>query len=143
VLWDPQRQVLWALGGDKLVQLHVGGSTAAPTLTAVAIKVLPVPYGHDVEPKYGDSAKLWITAGGSTWVYEKTTGQATRYQGVAGYKSINNLAATGQVIETRPHASCKQNGWCTDVIEFIAPDEMRTRPHAAVYRARLWRPEYQ
>lgn len=143
VLWDPQRQVLWALGGNKLVQLHVGGTAANPTLTAVATKILSVNSGHDVEPKYGDPTKLWITAGDSTLIYDKTTDKEILYQRVSGYKSINNQPTTGQIVETRPHASCKENGWCTDTIEFFSPNDIRIRPGAMVYRARIWNPDYQ
>lgn len=143
VLWDPHRQVLWAIGRNKLVQLHVGGTAAKPRLTAVATKILSADSGHDVEPNYGDPAKLWITAGESTWIYDKVTEKETLYQKVAGYKSINNQPASGQVVETRPHASCKADSWCTDVIEFFSPNDIRVRLGAAIYRARIWNPDYQ
>ena len=143
ILWDPQRQVLWALGRNKLVQLKIHGTDATPSLTAVAITTLPADSGHDIEPKYGDPSRLWITTGGSTWTYDKATGVASIFQHVSGYKSINNQPAGGQVIETRPHTSCTQNGWCTDTIEFYSPVDVRTRPHSAIYRARIWNPDYQ
>lgn len=143
VLWDPQRQVLWALGRNKLVQLKIGGTDAAPSLSAVATTTLPADSGHDVEPKYGDPTRLWITTGSSTWIYDKTTDKATLFQHVSGYKSINNLLASGQVIETRPRPSCTQDAWCTDTIEFYSPEDVRTRPHAAIYRARIWNGDYE
>jgi hypothetical protein len=143
VLWDPQRQVLWALGRNKLVQLKISGTDAAPSLSAVATTILLADSGHDVEPKYGDPSKLWITTGGSTWIYDKTTDKATLFQRVSGYKSINNQPANLQVIETRPHSSCTQDAWCTDTIEFYSPDDVRTRLHAAIYRARIWNADYQ
>lgn len=143
VLWDPRLNVLWALGRNKLVQLKIGGSDAAPTLILAATTTLSADGGHDVEPKYGDPTKLWITAGASTWIYDKATGKETRYQQTVGYKSINNQSASGQIVETRPHASCTQNSWCTDILEFYSPTDLRTRPHAAIYRARIWDPDYQ
>ena len=143
VLWDPQMQVLWALGGTTLVQLQIGGTASEPTLTAVETKTLSAGSGHDLAPKYGDPAKLMITSGGSTWFYDKMTKKETLYQHTSGYKSINNQPSTGQIIETRPHASCKEDSWCTDVIEFVSPDDTRTRPGAAVYRARIWNADYQ
>lgn len=143
VLWDPTRKVLWALGKDKLVQLRISGTSDAPTLTPVAVKVLSVGGGHDLEPKYGDPNTLWLTMGASTWTYNKTTGRETLYQEVAGYKSINNQSTTGQIIETRPNASCTQSSWCTDVVEFFSPSDTRIRHGAAIYRARIWRPDYQ
>lgn len=143
VLWDPQMKVLWALGGNKLVQLRIGGSATKPTLTEVETKVLSTGSGHDIAPKYGDPTKLMITTGNSTWLYNKATKEETLYQAVSGYKSINNQSSTGQTIETRPHASCKEDSWCTDIIEFFSPDDTRTRPGSAIYRARIWNADYQ
>jgi len=143
VLWDPQMQVLWALGGSKLVQLKIGGTVSEPTLTAVETETLSAGSGHDVAPKYGDPTKLMITSGDSTWFYDKVTKKETLHQRISGYKSINNQTSTGQMIETRPHASCKEDSWCTDVIEFFSPDDTRTRSGAAVYRARIWNADYQ
>lgn len=143
VLWDPQMQVLWALGGAKLVQLRVGGTPSKPTLTAIETNTLSERSGHDVAPRYGDPTKLMITAGGSTWFYDKVTKKEILYQHVPGYKSINNQPLTGQIIETRPHASCKEDSWCTDMIEFFSPDDIRIRSGAAIYRARIWDADYQ
>lgn len=50
ILWDPQRQVLWAIGKEKLVQLHIEGTSAAPTLVEVATTTLLARSGHDIEP---------------------------------------------------------------------------------------------
>lgn len=143
VLWDPQMQVLWALGGNKLVQLHIGGTASEPTLTAVETKTLSAGSGHDVAPKYGDPAKLMITSGDSTWFYDKVTKEETLHQHISGYKSVNNQLSTGQIVETRPHTSCKEDSWCTDVIEFFSPDDTRIRPGSAIYRARIWNADYQ
>lgn len=142
VLWDPKRQVLWALGKNKLVQLRIEGTAAKPIISEVSTKILSVDSGHDVEPKYGDPNKLWITAGRSTLIYDKTTGMDLPYQNISSYKSINNQS-DGQIVETRPHATCKYDSWCTDVIEFFSPDDIRVRPDAAIYRARVWNPNYQ
>jgi hypothetical protein len=142
VLWDPARKVLWALGKNQLVQLNVGGTAASPTLTLLSSTTLPDGSGHDLSPKYGDPNTLLLTTGSKTWTYNKTTQQALIFQDVPGYKSINNQA-DGQIIETRPHPSCSQNTWCTDVVEFYSPTDSRTRRSAVIYRARIWNPDYQ
>lgn len=141
VLWDPSRNVLWALGQDQLVQLRVEGTAAEPQLTLAKRVKLPETSGHDLEAKLGDPNTLWITTGHSTWSFDKQTEQATRLKNDAGVKSINNQPGTGQLIETKPHATCTQNTWCTDVIEFAAPEDTRRR-QMAVYRARLFYPDY-
>ena len=142
VLWDPSREVLWSLGMDKLVQLKIGGTSAAPTLTPAKTITMPDTSGHDLEAKLGDPNTLWITTGSATWSFDKRTEKFTLLQKVSGYKSINNQVSTGQRVQTRPHTSCTQNSWCTDIIEFFGPDDTRTR-EMAVYRARLWREDYQ
>jgi hypothetical protein len=143
VLWDPSRNVLWALGGNKLVQLRVGGTDAAPALSVVATSLLPSGSGHDLQPVYGDINSLYISMGHVVYVYNKQTGTATVLQNTVGIKSISKQAATGQLIETRPHSSCTQDTWCTDVVEFSSPHDVRTRPGAAIYRARVWNANYQ
>ena len=59
-------------------------------------------------------------------------------------KRINRQLATWQIIETSPHASCKckEDRWCTN-FDLLSPADVRKRPISAVYRARLFRADYQ
>jgi hypothetical protein len=143
VLWDPQRQVLWAVGGKQLVQLKVEGTDAAPTLRLVATTPLPTNGGHDLSPFYGDIDTLYVTTVKQVYLFHKSSNTFTLMQDTPNIKSINRQPATGQVIETSPHASCSEDSWCTNIFDLLSPAGIRSRPNAAVYRARLFRADYQ
>jgi Family of unknown function (DUF6528) len=143
VLWDPQRQVLWAVGGKQLVQLKVEGTDEAPILRLIATTPLPTNGGHDLSPFYGDLDLLYVTTAKQVYLFHKSGNTFTLLQDTPNIKSINRQPATGQVIETSPHASCREDSWCTNIFDLLSPAGIRSRPNAAVYRARLFRADYQ
>lgn len=148
VLWDPERQVLWALGDNELVALRIGGTPAAPTVTKVSSSPLPTAGGHDLQPVYGSTDRLWVSSGSRVYQYAKSTNSwHSDYRDAAkidvgGVKSVSINPATGQVLRTRPKAGCRTT-WCTDTVEFFGPDTTRTRTGAEIYKARWWYQEYQ
>jgi hypothetical protein len=147
VLWDPQREVLWALGHDSLVALRVEGTADAPELRESSKTALPSADGHELQPVYGNPDRLWVTTGSAVYQYVKSDGtwskgfpDAVRISRKA-VKSIGT-GSTGQVALTTPKAGCV-NSWCTDSVQFVAPDMVRTRAGAAIYKARVWNAAYQ
>jgi hypothetical protein len=145
VLWDPERRVLWALGDDHLVELEVDGTRRDPVLTEVKRTALPTLHGHDLQPVYGDTDRLWITTNAGVYQYSKS---ADAFSAVAPeldkpfVKAVSNNPATGQVLETRPKAGCATT-WCTDTLEFYGPTATWTLPGAQFYKARWWVADYQ
>jgi hypothetical protein len=148
VLWDPQGRVLWALGDAHLVALEVGGPPAAPTLREVRRTALPTPYGHDLQPVYGDIDRLWVSTGSRVYMYVKSADSFTSDYPMAdkldraAVKAVSNHPVTGQVVQTRPKAGCATT-WCTDTVEFFGPDTTRTRTGAQFYKARWLVQDYQ
>ncbi|WP_086826467.1 DUF6528 family protein [Allokutzneria sp. NRRL B-24872] len=148
VLWDPQGNVLWALGDNHLVALKVGGTAASPTLTEARKVALPTKGGHDLQPVYGDKDRLWVTTGSKAYQFSKSSGAfKTDYAhaGAAnrsGVKAVGNHPQTGQLIEAKPKAGCRTT-WCTDTIDFFGADAKRTRSGAEFYKARFWYSAYQ
>ncbi|GAA4030972.1 DUF6528 family protein [Allokutzneria multivorans] len=148
VLWDPQGNVLWALGDNHLVALKVGGTAASPTLTEAHKVALPTKGGHDLQPVYGDKDRLWVTTGSKVYQFSKSSGAfKTDYAHAAsanrsGVKAVGNHPQTGQLIEAKPKAGCRTT-WCTDTIDFFSADAKRTRSGAEFYKARFWYAAYQ
>jgi hypothetical protein len=152
VLWDPPRQVLWAVGDDDLVSLKVGGTPDAPTLTEESRVALPAHGGHDLSPVYGDRDRLWITTHvGGVYQYVKSENAFTTAYRFAPsvnlpvVKAVGNNPATKQVLLTRPKAGCATT-WCTDTVEFFGNGSMnatRTFPGAQFYKVRWFVPAYQ
>ncbi|MFK7692458.1 DUF6528 family protein [Paenibacillus sp. HJGM_3] len=148
VLWDPQYNVLWAVGDTYLVALLVQGSPAAPVLTESYKVALPNTGGHELQPVYGNTDRLWISTNTNVYQYEKTTKTwSASYPGAssinrAGVRSVGNQIS-GQVIQTVPGGGCTLNTWCTDTVDFFLTDATRTKTGAAFYKARILNPEYQ
>ena len=153
VQWDPLLQILWALGDDALVALKICGEDRSPELREAKRIPLPTRYGHDLQPVYGNTDRLWISTGTKVYQYVKSadvfdesypgSGSISR----ARVKSIGNTAS-GRVISTvpdgivRPATGYEDNDWCTDTIDLFDPNEQRVLPGSAVYKARVWNTEY-
>lgn len=150
MLWDPQRESLWALGGPLLVELKVTGSAEQPELVEAQKVELPTPGGHDLSPVIGNPDRLWVTTNSQVYQYVKSTNtfdsdypnhsQINR----SGVKCIGNLPS-GQVVSNKPKKGIL-HGWNTDTVDFVAPYATRTsrsREGIAFYKARIWNPDYQ
>lgn len=165
VLWDPEKSLLWALGDYHLVALSVNGTDDAPTIQEV-LKVdlpqqyrgngdpMPNPSGHELQPVYGNTDRLWISTAKHVYQYVKSTNTFdSSYAGSAGadreaVKSVSNQLS-GQIISTQPDyakvpvGACVFNGWCTDSVDFVNPTYTRTLTGAAFYKVRVMNPAYQ
>ncbi|MFF8291046.1 DUF6528 family protein [Streptomyces sp. NPDC016309] len=142
--WDAGRRVLWALGGDRLVALRVGGTAAEPTLHEVAGARLPTPHGHDLGQVAGDPDRLWVSSGSAVYQYVKSTGAFRRdYPGAAGIsrarvKAVGDDPVTGQVLSTVPEAGLGESWW-TRTVAVHRPEGSYRLAGGGVYKARWWR----
>ncbi|PST84270.1 hypothetical protein C7T94_05990 [Pedobacter yulinensis] len=106
VLWDPALNRLWALGGNKLVKLIVGGTAAAPTLSAETVYTMPTGGGHAIGAKYGNTNQLYVSSGSKVYVFTKSGigagfAEANGNINRVGVKAISNQP-DGTVVLTRP-----------------------------------------
>jgi hypothetical protein len=147
VLWDPDREVLWATGDDRLIALRVEGPPAAPALRPVHECRLPSLWGHDLSPVYGNPDRLWVTTNGGVYQYEKSSDSwSTEYAGAEGanrpfVKSMGNQPS-GALVQTAPKEGMLYE-WGTDTVDQFLPERKLRLPGASIYKARVWRPEYR
>jgi hypothetical protein len=120
---------------------RTNAAEAAPTLRLLMTTSLPTNGGHDLSLAYGNTDLFYVTTMKQVYLFHKSTNIFTLLQDTPNIKSINRQPATGQL--TSPHASCKEDSWCTNVFDLLHPTRTRERPTAAVYRARLFRADYQ
>lgn len=102
VCWDPQREVLWALGMTELLAYEVlSPGTEKAQLVAVpdlgaSLESVRDSGGHNLSPAYGQPGKYWVTAD-HLWLFDsergtfsagysqKAKGDTFGLKGVAGF----------------------------------------------------------
>lgn len=158
-LWDPEKELLWVLGYDYLTALRVEGEDDSPRLveeTSYRTK-LPSLYGHDLQPVYGNTNRLWVTTGMGVYQFIKSEKSwDSQYPGAFGasfkninrsnVKSVGNHAIDHSVIEVKPTGVL--HAWCTNQVEFFYPDaepnyKVKIRTDMAIYKARYVNCDYQ
>lgn len=149
VLWDPQLEVLWGMGGNKLIGYSVGkDGENKPTLTLLEdfYYTMPIGGGHDLSFVGGDPTCLWV-AGSYVYKFNKTTGTFTNMFSGSGYKSIGSLA-DGTVLYTQANAAGGITH-ATDTLYVLTPNGNGgyTYKHhvftgRAIYKARIFHYSY-
>lgn len=124
VLWDPQKELLWVLGGEEIAAYRVGKDSAGSITVTEATEyrtALPTQYGHDLAPYYGDTNLLWITTVEQVYLYNKTTKTfTTNIKGIDSdkrndIKGIGNFH-DGSLVFVRPDGAYKV--WTTATVDF-------------------------
>lgn len=155
VLWDPENEVLWALGGNVLtaysVRKDAAGGVGVTEVTERRVTV-PTGSGHDLAPYYGDTNILWLTSGSAVYQFNKTTGAfSTAYDGsqkinLGNVKSIGNFR-DGTVTLTVPDGAFKS--WTTATVDIFTLQNGGYAAGEAVsatgafYKCRVWCADYQ
>ncbi|MCU6711872.1 DUF6528 family protein [Paenibacillus sp. J5C_2022] len=147
VLWDPENELLWALGNDHLVSLRITGTASAPVITEVDKITLPTRWGHDLSPVYGDTDRLWVSSGSKVYQFTKSTKiWSETYAGSSdanrAHVKAHGNQPSGQIVRAVP----KDGGvhpWTTDTVDFFLPNTSRTVTGGGFYKARIWNSDYQ
>ena len=129
VVWDAQRDVLWALGGTELLKLRVR-SGAAPEGEVLRRWELPAPGGHDLFPL--DERNLAITMSQSAARFDavdESFNPLTELPDGANVKSISRNASTGGILYTRGEPIT------TDKLCFVGGEDL-ILPEDDLYKAR-------
>ncbi|HJD81585.1 DUF6528 family protein [Kitasatospora aureofaciens] len=142
VALDGRSGLLWALGGGALVALRVGGTPAAPTLTAVRTVPLPDGGGHDLSPVRAAPGRFWLSTLRGLWQYDPAADRFTPVRladpaAERDVKSIGDEPGTGRLLTVAPDhkAPCD---WCTSVIRLHRPEGVRILRGTLLYKARWW-----
>ncbi|MFD7594696.1 DUF6528 family protein [Kitasatospora sp. NPDC059812] len=142
VHWDGRTGLLWVLGDDVLTALRVGGTPAAPTLTAVRSTPLPDHGGHDLAPVLAEPGRFWVSTLTGLWRYDPAADRFTAVRlddpaAVRDVKSVGDEPGTGRLLTVAPDHSGPCS-WCTSVITLHRPDGTRTLRGTHLYKARWW-----
>ncbi|MBO5702299.1 MAG: hypothetical protein J6S71_07650 [Clostridia bacterium] len=75
VLWDAEKEVLWAIGRTVLTAYRVtleGGKVTVTEETSLRATI-PSDWSHDLAPVYGNKDALWITTGSHVYQFDKNS----------------------------------------------------------------------
>jgi len=166
VLWDPEYEVLWALGGHELVAYFLTGSGVSEKLVVVPDMGTPfdVGYGHDLTPDYMDTRYLYFTAG-SVYRFDKETNEVmTSFPYASDFKqpevkgfchspndkyiSTGELGGAGKFF-----ANSSKESWLTDTLIFFYKEAKKGKvsmkkieivaEESAFYKVRYFCGQYQ
>lgn len=135
LVWDAQREVLWALGNDELraYRLVEGGDDTLNLKVEFQVR-LPDTNGHDLSP-VGSSALLFISTGRHCWYFDRNMHQITPHDllaDAADLKSYSVHPVTGRVA----YVQAEGEDWWAERVHFLKPQAELHLPGQRLYKAR-------
>lgn len=140
VVWDEQRQLLWALGLDELrAYALVDWESATPSLALKASYRLPDHSGHELVAEPGTS-RLVLSAHESVWTFDRDTRTFALHPQLAGRPDVKGISIhpdTGRIafVQADPPE------WWSRRIRFVNPAGEATLPDERLYKIR-WAPSW-
>ena len=137
VVWDPGRQVLWALGRYELKAYRLEGEGKREALVEIPEMVYALPegkqWGHDLSPDYTDSRYLYATVGACVLRFDKETGifseeipsaDSLNRTNIKGFSNnrFGHYFASGEVGGGGIWGDWWKAPWCTDSIYYAYSD---------------------
>lgn len=166
VLWDPEYEMLWGLGGGELVAFEVRGEGVNQKLVKINGVGGTLPEekssGHDLSPDYLDSQFLYITVDSCVMKFDKEENEFVtefeNFETLTG-KYIKGLSnnPNGNFFEPGPAGGegtswkdWSKASWCTDRIYYFTANEDGTLTRTeivsnenAFYKVRAFCGQYQ
>ena len=91
VCWDPQNEVIWALGDTEIIACSIrNGEISVVSGAGASLKDIGHGGGHDLVPVYGQPGKYWVSSGKGILLFDSATDTVTAsYLRASGYKGTN------------------------------------------------------
>ena len=134
VLWDPEYELLWALGSHELRAYKVKGEGSREKLEKVDQMSVKLPegkyFGHDLSPDYTDTRYLYITVGACVMRFDKEelsfseefpNSDILNRNDIKGFSNnpSGNFFATGETGgEGCEWKDWEKASWCTNTIYY-------------------------
>ena len=133
VVWDGERQLLYALGYDVLREYKIIDKSQLELLREWKI---PGVSGHDLQMA-PDGDHLFLTEHTGAWVFDMISGTFGKIEGFPDAKNIKSIHQNkeGQFVYTVPEES-----WWTYHVSFHNPRASLAFPDIHVYKARWYKP---
>ncbi len=153
VLWDAEKEILWAVGRNVLTAYRVTLADGKVTVTEdTAFRAtIPSDHAHDLAPVYGNKDELWITTGSHVYRFNKTA--KTFSTDYAGHSSLDRAAIKGvgnfedgSIVYIYPDGAFKS--WTSRSAFFLRADggmkdTTLKSADGHFYKIRVWDTRYQ
>lgn len=161
LVWDPDLEVLWALGKFEVRAYKIGGTTAEPELILQENMRynLPKITGHDLYPVYGSDHLMWVTTVQEVYQFNTRTGEfTTEYEAHEAFTQLNDFKGIGTqpfsetIVAVHPDEahSSQSDYWNSHSIDLYKRNEDGTYTHetrtsdvSSFYKVRAWYPNYK
>jgi len=133
-LWDNDRRVLWALGGDVLRAYTVKSARGSVGLERTFEIPLPDEGGHDLVAIPG-SARLFVSTERRCFSFDRERRQFTPHDGLGdrpNIKSYNVHPRTGRIV----YVQAEGTNWWAEHLHLQHPDGTLRLPGEHLYKAR-------
>lgn len=138
VVWDDQRQSLWALGLNELRRYELKDWTSPnPALALKNSHPLPDGNGHDLQP-VPQSNELVVTTGRHVYLFDRNEGRF-RLHPELGDKAHVKCVSVHPVRGQTAFVQASDKAWWSDTIGLLAPAGQVRLPGERIYKAR-WVP---
>lgn len=135
VVWDAQREILWALSGADLRSYRLADwDTATPKLTRLGLFALPEEGGHELFPVPG-TAFLAITTASRCWIFDRDRQTITPHPQLGDKSSIKCLSThpvTGEIA----FVQADRPNWWSERIQFLNPTDSLSVGREQFYKVR-------
>lgn len=129
VLWDDEREILYAIGSNTLEAYTVKQDNTKIKVTKVADQCATIPTegAHDLSADYSNPDRLILSTISKVYSYDKNTGEFTSaYDEDMGQQVIRNVKGVGNfkdgsMVYVYPDA--KYYGWTTSSAVFVEREE--------------------
>lgn len=134
LVWDEQRELLWALGNDELRAYRVMGQGGLTNLRVESQTKLPEGNGHDLVTQPG-SSRLFLSTGKHCWWFDRDTRQLTPHDALAETAKVKSYSVhpvTGRVA----YVQAEGTNWWAERVHFLKPPGVLHLPGQRLYKAR-------
>jgi uncharacterized protein DUF6528 len=138
VSWDPQNELLWALGHDDLVSYRYHAEQSPP-LTENSRHPLPDPGGHDLQ-RSADGLAMVVTTQHGVWEFLPADGTYYPYPDLGSAIDVKSISEpVYQRNRNSPTLLVRATDqWWSDTVVGIDPEMRYLLPGSKIYKARWW-----
>jgi Family of unknown function (DUF6528) len=135
VVWDEERQILWALSGEDIRAYKLKDwETPNPHLERAATFELPEGDGHDLYPVPG-TAWLSVSTGHHCWLFDRDRHNFIPHPELADHARVKSIAVnplTGRMA----WVEAEGDNWWAERVHFLNPGNTLYMPGEHFYKAR-------